>query len=133
MVTLIQTSIIILAAFGVMWLVRKLAAKVFRIEETADTAAEYYEERSRQRTDSLLRDYSLVVLVVAVVIAVAYFNESFPMILITAYVLLAIRMLVKAYLEWKRSSHPKRAIYTVTDTIVLLGLVITLLQTGIVS
>ena len=124
-------AVVAVLACGSILIARMLVRKFFNIVRVnEETPEDYYSKRSQRKVDNILREYSSVLLVIVLVMAIVSFDGSFSLVLIAAYGLLAVRELVKAYLEWNYSDHPKQAIVTITDVVVFSGIVIAILQTN---
>ncbi|WP_153723166.1 DUF4181 domain-containing protein [Sporosarcina cascadiensis] len=116
-----------------MFIAQTLMRKIFDIERRyEDASSDNHINQSYRKIDKILRDYSIVIVFIVLVAGIVYFEESFNLVLIVAFILVSVRMLVKAFFEWKYSAYPKQAILTLSEMAVLFIMVIMILQTNFI-
>lgn len=125
----LMLALIFIVTFVLINLARSLIRKICKIEKVSedDSSQNYVEQRHRE-VDKPFRDYSLVILFVILVVNLIYFPESYNLIMISVLTFAFIRMMIKAFFEWKYAKYPRQFILTLTDIVILLAVVIVVVK-----
>lgn len=121
----LRLALIFIVTFILINIAKFLVRKIFNIQKVSedDPSQNYVEQRHRE-VDKPFRDYSLVILFVILVVNLIYFPESYNLIMISVLTFAFIRMMIKAFFEWKYAKYPRQFILTLTDIVILLVVVI---------
>lgn len=113
---LLKYVLIFVMLYAARCLLKSLLRRIFTIQK--DLYSTNYVQQRFNEVDTKVKNYSIIVLLVALVMDVAYFEESYFFI-ITVFLYTFIRMAIKAYYERKYSKDPRQSILTFSDLFVL--------------
>ncbi|QUW22684.1 DUF4181 domain-containing protein [Sporosarcina sp. Marseille-Q4063] len=121
----LRIALIFVVIFILMSTAKSLARRIFNIEKVSeDSPSRNYVKQLHQEVDKPFINYSLVILFVVLVVDLVYFPESYNLFIVTVLVFTFIRMLIRAFFEWKYSKYPKQFFLTLTEIVILLAAVI---------
>jgi len=121
----LRVALIFVVIFILMSTAKSLVRRIFNIENVSeDSPSRNYVKQLHQEVDKPFINYSLVILFVVLVVDLVYFPESYNLFIVTVLVFTFIRMLIRAFFEWKYSKYPKQFILTLTEIFILLAAVI---------
>lgn len=127
--SLMKIILVIAAMYACMFIAKALMRKVFNIKRVnGETTANNHVNQSHREIDRMYQDYAKVVLFIILIVAIVYFDNPFNLILIAFSLSTFIRMLIRAFFEWKYSTYPKQSILTLTEMSILLIAVLVILQ-----
>lgn len=121
----LRLALIFIVTFALIYIAKSVMRRMFNIQKVSeDDPSRNYVKQLHREVDKPFRDYSLVVLFLVLVIDLVYFSESFNLIIITVLIFTFIRMMIRAFFEWKYFKYPKQFILTLTEIFILLVVVI---------
>lgn len=113
----IGLSLVIL--FAVLELMKFLLRKIFKIEKQKTEWFSYnHINKTHQKIDWVVRILSTIVLI-AISYLVIFKEYSIIFYLIPLVLLMALDYIIRAFFEWKYSDHPKQAILTIGEMVVI--------------
>mgnify|MGYP002508185795 CR=1 FL=1 len=121
----LRLVLIFIITFVFMYIAKYMMRKMFNISQVSDDdpSRNYVEQRHRE-VDKPFKDYSFVILFVVLVINLVYFPESNRLLVIAVLLFIFLRMMIKAFFEWKYFEYPKQFILTLTEAIILIVVVV---------
>lgn len=121
----LRLVLIFIVTFALMYIAKSLMRMIFNIPKVSeDDPSQNYVKQLHREVDKPFKDYSLVILFVVLVIDLVYFSNSFNLFIITVLIFTFIRMMIRAFFEWKYSKYPKQFVLTLTEIFILLAVVI---------
>jgi len=105
--------------FALLALVKFTLRKLFKIEKEKTEWFSYnHVNKTHQKVDWIVRIVSMIVLI-AVSYLVIFKEYSIIFYLVPIFLLMVIDYSVRAFFEWRYSDHPKQAILTIGEMVVL--------------
>ncbi len=130
---LIRVGLFLVVTFICMFLAKGLMRKIFKIEGgNADSRSDNYITGLHRKIDKTFKDYSIVILFIILVVSVVYVDESYYWFILAVFMSTFLRMVIRAFFEWKYSKYPKQSILTLTEMCILLLAVVVVLQTDLI-
>lgn len=125
----LMLALIFMVTFVLINLARSLIRKICKIEKVSedDPSQNYVEQRHRE-VDKPFKDYGLVILFIILVVDLIYFAESNNIFISAVLTFAFIRMIIKAFFEWKYAKYQRQFILTLTDIVILLAVVIVVVK-----
>ncbi|QUW22608.1 DUF4181 domain-containing protein [Sporosarcina sp. Marseille-Q4063] len=121
----LRLALIFIVTFALIYIAKSLMRRMFNIPKVSeDDSSRNYVKQLHREVDKPFRDYSLVILFLVLVVDLVYFPESYNLFIITVLIFTFIRMMIRAFFEWKYSKYPKQFILTLTEIFILLVVVI---------
>lgn len=121
----LRLALIFIVSFAIIYIAKSLIRRMFNIPKVSeDDPSRNYVKQLHREVDKPFKDYSLVIIFLVLVVDLLYFPESYNLIIITVLILTFIRMMIRAFFEWKYSKYPKQFILTLTEIFILLVVVI---------
>lgn len=121
----LRLALIFIVTFALIYIAKSLIRRMFNITIVSeDDPSRNYVKQLHREVDTPFRDYSLVILCLVLVVNLVYFPESYNLFIITVLIFTFIRMMIRAFFEWKYSKSPKQFILTLTEIFILLVVVI---------
>lgn len=121
----LRLALIFIVTFALIYIAKSLMRRMFNIPKVSeDDPSRNYVKQVHREVDKPFRDYSLVIMFLVLVVDLVYFPETYDLIIITVLIFTFIRMMIRAFFEWKYSKYPKQFILTLTEVFILLVVVI---------
>lgn len=111
--------------------VKTILRKTFKIEKKNKPLFSYNHINNMHRNiDWIIRITSTIALIF-VLYLIVYQNYSNYAFLITVLLFAVLEYLMTAFFEWKYSQHPKQSILTISDMVITIIIILTLIQLDI--
>jgi len=121
----LKLALIFIVTYALMYIAKSFMRRMFYIPNVSeDDPSRNYVKQLHWEVDKPFRDYSLVILFLVLVVDFVYLSESNNLFIVTVIIFAFVRMMIRAFLEWKYSKIPKQFILTLTEIFVLLVIVI---------
>ncbi|WP_313238391.1 DUF4181 domain-containing protein [Sporosarcina ureae] len=125
----LKLAIIFIVTFALMYVAKSLMRRMFDIPKVSeDDPSRNYVKQLHREVDKPFRDYSFVILFLVLVVDLVYVSESYNLFIVTVIIFVFVRMMIRAFFEWKYSKFPKQFILTLTEIFVLLVVVIVVVK-----
>lgn len=115
---LLKLAIISLIFLLFIWLLQFTLSKAFNIEKRKSKFSYNHVNKTHRRLDWLIRIMSMLCLLYFVYL-IFYRDSSITLFFIGLIIFTILSDSVRAYFEWKHSSHPKHSILTISEMLVL--------------
>ena len=115
----LKVGLSLVVLFALMAVVKFTLRKIFKIEKQKKEWFSYnHVNKTHQKVDWVVRILSTIVLII-ISYLVIFKEYSIILYLIPLVLLMALDYIIKAFFEWKYSDHPKQAILTIGEMVVI--------------